>query len=51
VDRWRKAAPLGRLGTPADVGNACVFLASPLAEWITGHNLVVDGGVGSHPTW
>jgi 3-oxoacyl-[acyl-carrier protein] reductase len=51
VDRWGKAAPLGRLGTPADVANACVFLASPLAEWITGHNLVVDGGVSSHPTW
>ncbi|HEY8372174.1 MAG TPA: SDR family NAD(P)-dependent oxidoreductase [Pseudonocardiaceae bacterium] len=51
VARWRNAAPLGRLGTPEDVGNACVFLASPLASWITGHNLVVDGGVSTHPTW
>ncbi len=51
VERWRRAAPLGRLGTPADVGNACVFLASPLASWITGHDLVVDGGVTAHPTW
>jgi 3-oxoacyl-[acyl-carrier protein] reductase len=51
VRRWEAAAPLTRLGTPADVGNACVFLASPLASWITGHNLVVDGGVSSHPTW
>jgi 3-oxoacyl-[acyl-carrier protein] reductase len=51
VERWRHAAPLTRLGTPADVGNACVFLASPLATWITGHNLVVDGGVSAHPTW
>jgi 3-oxoacyl-[acyl-carrier protein] reductase len=51
VDRWRRAAPLSRLGTPDDVGNACVFLASPLASWITGHNLVVDGGVSNHPTW
>ncbi|OLF06797.1 short-chain dehydrogenase [Actinophytocola xinjiangensis] len=51
VDRWRTAAPLTRLGTPADVANACVFLASPLATWITGHNLVVDGGVSAHPTW
>ncbi|MEQ0565300.1 SDR family NAD(P)-dependent oxidoreductase [Amycolatopsis sp. NEAU-NG30] len=51
VARWRSAAPLGRLGTPADVANACVFLASPLASWITGHDLVVDGGVTAHPTW
>jgi 3-oxoacyl-[acyl-carrier protein] reductase len=51
VDRWRRAAPLTRLGTPADVANACLFLASPLATWITGHDLVVDGGVSSHPTW
>ncbi|TDV42643.1 SDR family NAD(P)-dependent oxidoreductase [Actinophytocola oryzae] len=51
VRRWRDAAPLTRLGTPADVANACVFLASPLAAWVTGHNLVVDGGVSAHPTW
>ncbi|WP_410640782.1 SDR family NAD(P)-dependent oxidoreductase [Amycolatopsis sp. lyj-346] len=51
VERWQRTAPLGRLGTPADVGNACVFLASPLASWITGHDLVVDGGVTAHPTW
>jgi len=51
VRRWRQAAPLTRLGTPDDVANACVFLASPLASWITGHNLVVDGGVSNHPTW
>jgi glucose 1-dehydrogenase len=51
VRRWRLAAPLGRLGSGADVGNACVFLASPLAQWITGHNLVVDGGVSAAPSW
>lgn len=51
VARFRRAAPLGRLGRSADVGNACVFLASPMAEWITGQNLVVDGGVSAHPTW
>jgi 3-oxoacyl-[acyl-carrier protein] reductase len=51
VDRWGRAAPLARLGTPADVANACVFLASPLASWVTGHNLVVDGGVSARPTW
>ncbi len=51
VRRWRTAAPAGRLGRPEDVGDACVFLASPLASWITGHDLVVDGGVSAHPTW
>lgn len=51
VDRWLSHAPLGRLGTAADIGNACVFLASPLAQWITGQNLVVDGGMSVHPTW
>ena len=51
IERWLAAAPLKRLGTPEDVGDACVFLASPSARWITGHNLVVDGGVSTHPTW
>lgn len=51
VARWQAAAPLGRLGTPEDVGDACVFLASPMAAWITGAELVVDGGVLAHPTW
>src|SRR5262245_32381270 len=32
VGRWQAAAPLTRLGTPEDVANACVFLASPLAS-------------------
>jgi NAD(P)-dependent dehydrogenase (short-subunit alcohol dehydrogenase family) len=51
VHRWRQAAPLERLGAPEDVGDACVFLCSPLARWITGIDLVVDGGVLAHPTW
>ncbi|MFH9550929.1 SDR family NAD(P)-dependent oxidoreductase [Streptomyces sp. NPDC051445] len=51
VRRWREAAAVGRLGRPEDVGDACVFLASPLASWITGHDLVVDGGVSARPTW
>ncbi|WP_030609302.1 SDR family NAD(P)-dependent oxidoreductase [Streptomyces fulvoviolaceus] len=51
VRRWRAAAPLGRLGRPEDVGDACVFLASPLASWVTGQDLVVDGGVSARPTW
>jgi NAD(P)-dependent dehydrogenase (short-subunit alcohol dehydrogenase family) len=45
VQRWLKAAPLGRLGRPDDVADACLFLASPAARWITGASLLVDGGV------
>lgn len=51
VQRWRHAAPLERLGTAGDVGDACVFLASPMARWITGHDLVVDGGMSAVPAW
>lgn len=36
--------PLARIGEPADMGGAAVFLASPLAAYVTGHTLVVDGG-------
>ena len=39
-----RAVPLGRLGTAEDVVNAAVFLASDEAAYITGANLVVDGG-------
>ncbi|MFI6033849.1 SDR family NAD(P)-dependent oxidoreductase [Streptomyces sp. NPDC051315] len=51
VRRWREAVAVGRLGRPEDVGDACVFLASPLASWITGHDLVVDGGASARTTW
>ena len=37
--------PLGRLGTPADMAGAALFLASPLASYIVGQTLVVDGGL------
>jgi len=42
----REAAnrPLGRVGTPDDVANAVLFLVSPMASWITGAALAVDGG-------
>ncbi|MGW0732244.1 SDR family NAD(P)-dependent oxidoreductase [Streptomyces sp. NPDC002851] len=51
VQRWMAAAPLGRMGAPEDIGSACVFLASGAASWITGTDLVVDGGVSARPTW
>ena len=45
VDEWRKAIPLKRGGSPEDVANACVFLASDLSGYITGQTLNVDGGM------
>ena len=39
-----RTVPLGRLGQPADVGDACVFLASPLASYVSGASLLMDGG-------
>src|SRR5271165_1900117 len=36
--------PLGRVGSPDDIANAVLFLAGPMASWITGAALVVDGG-------
>ncbi len=40
-----RATALGRLGTPADVANAALFLCSPAADFVTGLNLPVDGGL------
>jgi 3-oxoacyl-[acyl-carrier protein] reductase len=37
--------PLKRLGTPADMAGAAIFLASPLASYIVGQTLIVDGGL------
>lgn len=36
--------PLGRLGTPEDIANATLYLLSNASEWVTGINLIVDGG-------
>ena len=45
VKVWRDAIPLKRGGTPDDVANACVFLASELSSYITGQVINVDGGM------
>ncbi|MGC8779158.1 MAG: SDR family oxidoreductase, partial [Candidatus Caldatribacteriaceae bacterium] len=37
--------PAGRVGRPEDIASACLFLASPEAGFITGANLVIDGGM------
>ena len=47
-EKSRKSAirgvPLGRFGTPVDIGNACLFLASDLGSYISGAIIPVDGG-------
>jgi 3-oxoacyl-[acyl-carrier protein] reductase len=45
VQSWRDAIPLKRGGTPDDVADACVFLGSDMATYITGQVLQVDGGM------
>lgn len=45
VQSWRDAIPLKRGGTPEDVANACVFLASDWSSYITGQVIHVDGGM------
>jgi NAD(P)-dependent dehydrogenase (short-subunit alcohol dehydrogenase family) len=44
VETLTRQIPLGRIGTPADIANAALYLASPLAEWVTGDVLSVNGG-------
>lgn len=46
---WSKLTPLGRIGTPRDVGLAVVFLASEAADFITGQTIWVDGGLYTRP--
>jgi NAD(P)-dependent dehydrogenase (short-subunit alcohol dehydrogenase family) len=48
---WAALTPLGRVGQPQDIGRATVFFASPMAEFVTGQTLWVDGGLFSKPHW
>jgi len=45
VQRLVRSTPLGRLGTLGEIADAALFLISPAASFITGHTLVVDGGL------
>lgn len=45
VQGWRDSIPLKRGGTPEDIANACLFLASDMSTYITGQTLSVDGGM------
>ncbi len=47
-EEWTSRVPLRRLGQPEDVASTIAFLASDDAGYITGHNLVVDGGLTAH---
>jgi len=45
VKMWREQIPMKRGGTPLDIANACIFLASDLSTYITGQTLHVNGGL------
>jgi NAD(P)-dependent dehydrogenase (short-subunit alcohol dehydrogenase family) len=46
-DKWAAAHPIGRLGEPTEVAAAVLFLAGPGAGFITGSDILIDGGVSS----
>jgi 3-oxoacyl-[acyl-carrier protein] reductase len=45
VKMWREQIPMKRGGTPIDIANACIFLASDMSTYITGQTLHVNGGL------
>lgn len=45
LEKWRANIPLKRGGSPKDVANACLFLASDMSSYVTGQILSVDGGL------
>jgi len=51
VSRWIANAPLSRLGTGREIADACLFLISDMSSWVTGTDLVVDGGMSACPPW
>lgn len=42
---FAKTNPVGRFGTPQDIAGGVLFLSSPMAAYVTGHQLVIDGGM------
>jgi meso-butanediol dehydrogenase/(S,S)-butanediol dehydrogenase/diacetyl reductase len=47
-DRFRRDTPAGRVGEPEDIADVVVFLCSDLSRFVTGQNIVVDGGLTLH---
>ena len=45
---WAAKTPLDRIGTPEDIADVVLFLCSPMARFVTGQNIVVDGGMTLH---
>ncbi|HET6168834.1 MAG TPA: SDR family NAD(P)-dependent oxidoreductase, partial [Terracidiphilus sp.] len=50
-DAWAQITPLRRIGTPQDVGDLVVFLATEQASFITGQTIWVDGAAFTQPRW
>jgi NAD(P)-dependent dehydrogenase (short-subunit alcohol dehydrogenase family) len=48
---WGRITPLGRVGTPADIGRAVAYMVSPQAEFVTGQTIWVDGGMYARAPW
>lgn len=48
---WAGVTPLGRVGTPMDIGRAVVFFCGELSDFVTGQTLYVDGGLFAKPHW
>ena len=48
---WGAITPLGRVGTPSDIGQAVVYLASPESSFVSGQTLWVDGGLFTRSAW
>ncbi len=46
-----RSQPIGRLGEPRDIAQAALYLASDDSTFVTGHAMVVDGGVNAGPAW
>jgi NAD(P)-dependent dehydrogenase (short-subunit alcohol dehydrogenase family) len=51
VASWQENAPLQRMGLSTDIADAVLFLLCPASRWISGVNLVVDGGMSTVSRW
>ena len=44
VAEYSRKTPIGRMGKPSDIVGAVIYLASDASSYVTGHNLIIDGG-------